>query len=714
MFRCSRQNYLPTTGIVGILIAMSSSPVNAQGIEEIVVTAQKREQSLQDVPASITAFSGDTLDRNGVRQVADFFRSVPGLHFGNHSDMKTSETSIRGIRSESRSAGQDPAVGYYLDEIFLGPGVSAGIDYYDIERIEVIRGPQGTLFGRNTIGGVVNITTRRPTDEFEGYIEVGAGNYSLIETKGAISGPLNDAVQGRLAFSYLDRDGFGENLVTGNDVEDANRQSIRGSLTAQPTENLEVFLSADYLRVDQNTNALETLAYSENPGNFLATFLGGFPGPNQDPYDRDTYGDIDPVEDLEMSGGTLHVTWSLPFGDLVSVSGYREHEYFSIYASEQTSARWTYSSFPEEVQRFSQEVRLVSTDEGNLDWILGAYYYSQETESEFFGLFGEDLLGFLGLPPGFFVFSTGQQEADSVAVFGNVTSRFADRWIFNLGARYTYDDKKIAYIQNDAIGVIGGSREFSSSKDFSEWTPTVSLTYELTDTKNLYATVSKGFKGGGFNDFIGDATAAGFEPETLWNYEAGFKGAFDDRKLVVNLSVFYMEWDDIQLQADNPNTPFFDPATRNAGSAHSQGLELEGLWQPIETLSFNAGLSLLEAEFDEGFLPNGTTPLRKIPRAPEYTANLEAKYRFNMTSRLKAEMSLQTNFVGPHYLDITNISESKVDSYEIVNAQVSISDSSEKWSVSLWAQNLNDNTHLTRFFDVLGNPLVGQHLVVLN
>ena len=206
----------------------------------------------------------------------------------------------------------------------------------------------------------------------------------------------------------------------------------------------------------------------------------------------------------------------------------------------------------------------------------------------------------------------------------------------------------------------------------------------------------------------------GFEPETLWNYEAGFKGAFDDRKLVVNLSVFYMEWDDIQLQADNPNTPFFDPATRNAGSAHSQGLELEGLWQPIETLSFNAGLSLLEAEFDEGFLPNGTTPLRKIPRAPEYTANLEAKYRFNMTSRLKAEMSLQTNFVGPHYLDITNISESKVDSYEIVNAQVSISDSSEKWSVSLWAQNLNDNTHLTRFFDVLGNPLVGQHLVVLN
>ena len=176
MFRCSRQNYLPTTGIVSVLIAMCSSPVNAQGIEEIVVTAQKREQSLQNVPASITAFSGDTLDRNGVRQVADFFRSVPGLHFGNHSDMKTSETSIRGIRSESRSAGQDPAVGYYLDEIFLGPGVSAGIDYYDIERIEVIRGPQGTLFGRNTIGGVVNITTRRPTDEFEGYIEVGAGN----------------------------------------------------------------------------------------------------------------------------------------------------------------------------------------------------------------------------------------------------------------------------------------------------------------------------------------------------------------------------------------------------------------------------------------------------------------------------------------------------------------------------------------------------------
>ena len=696
--------------------AAGASGPSADTLDEVVVTARKREESVQDVPISISVLGGDALAAKGIVDIRTFATQVPGLVFSNHADLKTNETSIRGVRSESRSAGQDPSVGYYLDEVYLGGGVSTAIDYFDLQRIEVLRGPQGALFGRNTIGGVISLSTRRPTFSPEGYIEAGVGNYGLLEGRAAVSGPLvADRLAGRLAVSIADRDGYAKNVSTGRDVEDLGRKSARASLLFTPGERTELLATFDYLRVKQNSNALETYAYSSGAGNLLARFIGGFPGPNRDPYDRRVHGDLDPVEDLEAYGAHLRATVDFGSVSLVSISGYREHEYYSIYDTEQTVARWTYSSFPESVRRFSQEIRRASAPGENLDWLAGVYFYRQHTINNFVGGFGVDALGVLRLPPGFSVSSVGDQETQSYAAFTNVTYRFTPMLSATLGVRYTRDKKDITYNQFDPIGVIGGSRQFTSEKTFSRATPSLTLSYSPSPELLVYGLVANGFKSGGFNDFIGDATAAGFEPEKLWNYELGVKAELLERRLTMNASAFLMRWSDIQLQADNPDTPFFDPATRNAGSAESRGLELEVRYRPAERLSLSLAAAATDAKFTEGFLPDGRTPLRQIPYSPQYTANVGAEYRVPLAgSALDVEFRLEGQMTGVDYLDTSNIRESRVDAWQEVNAWVTLLEREDRWSVSLWGRNLTDEVRPTRFFNVLTNPLVGQQLIALN
>jgi iron complex outermembrane receptor protein len=687
----------------------------AQAIEDIVVTAQKRQQRIVDVPASISAITGEQLERAGLNDIRTFAAQIPGLNFSNHADLKTSETSIRGVRSESRSAGQDPAVATYLDEVYLGGGVGAGIDFYDLERIEVLRGPQGALFGRNTIGGVISLTTRRPTFEPEAYLELGVGNYNLWEGRAAVSGPLvADKLAIRMAGLLTDRGGFTTNLSTGADIEQSKRRSVRGSVLLIAGERTEFLLTADYLDVNQRSNALETLSYASGAGNLLARAIGGFPGPNSDPFDRKVFGDFDPVERMKASGTSLRITVDLDQVELVSISGYREHSYFGRYDTEQTDATWTYSASPEDVWRASQEVRLTSTGGGPLQWVIGGFYFAQRTINEFRGEFGNDLLTTLRLPPGFFVSSYGNQKTTSYAGFGSATYAFTDRISVTAGARYTWDDKRIVYDQNDAIGVIGGSRSFEANRSFDAFTPNVSLNVKPSEDLLIYGLVSRGFKSGGFNDFIGDATAVGFGPETLWNFEAGVKGQAFDRRLQFSASAFTMQWKDIQLQADNPNTPFFDPATRNAGAARSRGLELEMQARPTEELRLSLAGALIDARFTEGFLPDGVTPLREIPNSPDYTLNLTGAYRVPISSSLDLEATGELLLVGRDVLDITNVASSEVAPYQQVNAFLVLSEKSGGWSITLWGRNLTNQVNIERYFGLLTNPLNGQELIALN
>ena len=338
------QNAVKATAIASVsAISLLGGLASAQAQEDaadtvtydtVVVTATKRAENIQDVPISVTAISGDQLDNLGVTDIQGVARRTPGLQFGNFSDLKLATTAIRGVNAiDATSAGKDPAVAYYLDEVFLGIGAGAAVDFFDIERVEVLRGPQGTLFGRNSIGGVINITTRKPSDEFEGSAQIEGGNLGYMLARGSMNVPIKeDLLAVKLSGSFMQRDGFTENRFLNIDTNDAIRRNARASIRFSPEGWGEYLLTADYRNYNQHSKQYETLSYDED-STFFAVATGNVPGfsavpLNTDPYDRDVYSDVIASERLEGFGVSLKSENDLGFADLIWVSAYREHEYF--------------------------------------------------------------------------------------------------------------------------------------------------------------------------------------------------------------------------------------------------------------------------------------------------------------------------------------------------------------------------------------------------
>ena len=684
------------------------------GIETIVVTARKREESIQETPISVTAFTEGMIDRAGITDIADVAIRTPGLAYGNYGDEKLSPTSLRGVIGGSGSAGADGAVGFYLDEVFLGQGVGATIDLFDMERIEVLRGPQGTLFGRNTIGGLIHYTTARPTDEFEAYLEAEIGDYDHRRIGGGVSGPLiGDRVSGRLAFVRNQRGGTSYNVVLDEEVNTEDSWSARGQILFDIGDRTEWRLSADYREVDQDSLVFETLNY--NPATTFTTVLdlNGLPR-NADPFDRNVYADDITYERSEAWGVASHFTTMIGDVELVNITAYRTHDYANRTDTDRSALEWAYDGDPEEVSRFSNELRL-SWSSGDFDWVGGLYYYQQETNNLSFIELGGDLMTLLGAPSlaGIRAGSDAAMDTTSIAVFGAGTWNVSDRLDFTLGGRYTTEEKSIDYSQSDPVGLLGGDFAVSAEDDWAEFTPSANVRFRFTSDVMGYATVSRGFKSGGFNDALGDANGISFDPETLWNYEAGLKTTLFNGLMQANVTAFYMDWSDIQVAGDNPATPVYDPIIVNAGAAHSQGLELEILAQPTENLTLGFNAALLEAEFDEGTLPNGA-PLADIPRAPDYTANLNAEYRAPLTPGTDWFVGGEVLMRGESYLTVDNQEDGHVDAYALVNLNIGLESSDGRWRINLWGRNIFDETVKERLFDLSNQDVVGQKFIVLN
>jgi iron complex outermembrane receptor protein len=349
-----------------------------KSLEKVVVTARKQQETALEAPLSVTAFTADTLINEGISDPNAVALRTPGMAYGNFGDSKLSPTSLRGVVGSSGSAGADPAVGYYLDEVFLGQGVGAAVDLFDLQQVEVLRGPQGTLFGRNAIGGAVSYTTARPTNEFEARLEAEAGNYDYYRIGGVISGPIaKDRVMGRLAVLKNERGGTSTNLLTGEKVNTQGSWSARGQLLFDISDKTEWLLTADYKEIDQKPLIFETLSYT--PGTTFDAVGGAFGITlNADPFDRKVLSDISPVETAELWGASSTFKTSIGGVDLINITSYREHDYYSRTDTDRSELSWIYDGDPETADRFSNELRLSWTS-GALDWILGAYYYSQNT-----------------------------------------------------------------------------------------------------------------------------------------------------------------------------------------------------------------------------------------------------------------------------------------------------------------------------------------------
>ena len=699
-------------------------------IEEIIVTAQKREQSLQDVPLSVAAFDESALRSIGVDSLDDLTLRTPNINYEQQSDIKLSTPTVRGVFG-GNSGGKEPALGVYVDEVYMGNSVAASLHLYDLERAEILRGPQGTLFGRNTTAGGLSYTTKRPSlEESGGYLSLRAGNFGLLRAQAAIGGPLVDGrLAGRIATVYHEREGFSDNVFLGRKVNDESYYALRASLLYQPDNRSDWRFTVDYRDLDQSPLAFETiqpnpliefgLPFPANPG---ATFQFSHDG---DPHNFSMSANFEGRETLDGFGAALHGT--MEFNELVfnSITAYRTHDYYSATDTDRTPIAWATDGDPEDQEQFSQEFRLTSSKGDRFDWIAGLYFFSQDTDNTSFATVEVDLVGWIGIPlnSALYAEARGIVETDSYAAFGQGIFRFSDKAAITVGLRVSRDEKSVTYRQDDESsafvpgGLVGVVPLFVDSASWTEPTGDFTFSYNWTDDWMGYLQVARGYKAGGYNDALGSSHNPSFDPEYVLNFEAGVKLGLANNRVLLNASAFSSRWDDIQISAfttiPGQEGLVFGVLTGNFGKAEANGLEVELQALATENLSLYANLGLLDGEITQGdpTLP-GEEPIiaagNKLP-GPEMSATVGGEMTWPLGD---GNITLRGDYVwtGERELILAgadgNNPAGHQDAFGLLNARLIYRDPDGAWELSIWGNNLTDERYNTRVIDFTFPPIL--------
>ena len=645
--RTSKIPCIVATVVAAILFTDATAvlkPVHAQGrssalLEEIVVTARKREENLQDAPIAVSAFTGDALDFRGVTEIGKLDQFVPNLVLNEsttYSNVTNAAVYIRGIGQNDFTPVIDPGVGIYVDGVYLGRSVGAVLDIVDVDRVEVLRGPQGTLFGRNTIGGAISLSSKKPDREFGGKVDVKYGTDDRFNVRGSVNIPLGDKLFARLSAATFMQDGYVTRVFDGEDLGDQDVVALRGALRWLPTNNLDINWSVDYSTENENGNpfvltgiqplnvgiltgggpsmtlAANTQAAQLATGGFASIFGGeffnvlhpsGFPfqflscfGPSNannpvcfnqqylDNGDKKLNYSTDPsYQKLDVWGTGLTVDWQVNENLKVkSISSLRGFEGDFEGDQDGSPIRVSYLIDIYQHEQFSQELQLLGTSFADrLDWIIGGYYFEEDGKNINPVRFSQVYLQ-----------SGGHYDADSWAVFAQGTWHFTDQLDLTFGLRYTEDTRDYLpdqYIEVLPIGPLPipgtniGDRplpfEWTSSQT-SELVPMVNLSYRWNESLMTYFTYSEGFKSGGYTQriFPPEPSTPSFDPEFVKSYEGGFKFDGWNDRLRFNVAVFFTDYTDLQLLVADPSR--LGPFVSNAGDAEVVGVELEMLLNP--------------------------------------------------------------------------------------------------------------------------------------
>ena len=627
---------------IAVSLALFNMQASAElGLEEIVVTAQKRSESLQDVGAAVSAIGADRLTDGGIGNLEDLQSALPSVSVG--SDFGQAKVFIRGIGLNSSFAGVDPSIALHVDGAVVSQSFAQLGSFFDLERVEVLRGPQGTLYGRNATGGSFNLITRKPTAETEGYARATIGEHSQFTFEGAVGGALSDNVRGRIAVRSDNRDGYGQNIVTGNDIDDSDKQSIRALLDIDLSEKANLLLSVEHHEEDDASLSLKFIEVSSevDPGLASAPGVGGFA-----PGIRDIASEIDPSNDRDTTSFTATLNWE--FNDnwsLTSVTNFRDFEALLIQDLDISS------NINDDVQnniiesdQFSQELQL-NYDGERLRGIIALYYFEEDlfnrNEIGFFSenaLDGQDFPLFANTQA---VLFTGDIETETTALFANFNYDLTDNLSLDIGARYTEETRSadtlrlfnFTHFGPDALNV---ATNFSDERDFDDFSPTIGLNWNVSDNVLAYATYSQGFKSGTIQ---GGQITPILDPEEIENYEIGFKGTFLDNRLRLNVSAFFYEFTDLQLDRTRAeNDGGFTAIFENASEAEGSGIELEASWLASENFRLDGYVGTLNTEFGEFFTDN---PLdaginlqnlegNNLRQSPELTWGVRGQYSLNL------------------------------------------------------------------------------------
>jgi len=672
-----------TPAALVLVSCLGSAPValgdtDEQFIEEIQVTALRRESSLADVPDSITVFDAQAIERAGIMRLNDVAALTPNLRFSDDQEVGVGTVTIRGV-TQNRGIGETP-VAFFVDGVSVNNSLLSTQDFFDVEQIEVLRGPQGALFGRNAVAGVINVTSRKPTSEFEAYTRARIADGDDYTVEGAVSGPLAKNVQARVAGYWQSRDGQIYNSTIDDVVDYKDSASVRATGLVQLSERLSLDLR--FQHADQEGGS----------GYFMPGSVNGL-------LNNTTYtvqSNLKGKSDVMFDEYTVKLDYVLPAFTFVSITGYNDLESNNDQDLDQTAQEFINIIVNDDATQFSQEFRLVSDSGSTLRWLAGAYYSDQTrdrslaTSLNVFGFIppGGDWSSenaiFVPQPPALL-----DEQYDTRAIYGQINYDLADHWEIVLAGRVDRVERE----NNTSNPAANGS------VSFTEFQPKVQLAWSPREDLNLFATYAEGFRPGGFNTLANAPEvqfATRFDSETLTNYEIGAKYQAREALLSINAALFYMDYDQQQFF-------LFDSlgsqALINADKSHIAGGEIEASWRPLDGLLLGAGYGFTDSEIESmAQAPGLSVPVsqiegREVPNAPVYSLNLLAEYTrqiagLDYTGRVEFERR------GKTYFTIDNLDYQ--DPYNIVNLRLGVS--GEQWRVTAFVDNVFDESWIDFYF----------------
>ena len=690
--------------LTGLLLAQpfpAMAQDGAQVIEEIVVSARKREENIQDVGIAVSALSQTEIEQAFARDLRDLVFVSPNLVLDDTAQGPggVAAAYIRGIGVSEVEKNFDPAVGVVVDGIFLGTMTGGITQAIDLESVEVLRGPQGTLFGRNTIGGVVHLRRSQPTGETGGKVRASYGNYDNLRLEGLVNFGLGDQVAVKLTGALDDQNkGYYDNVNTGRDEGRIEYQSFGANVLLTPSETLELEYTAQIERTDQDTPPLLNVG---QPGQLFCSAFGFCSPDLKTPVSGDrwkTTQDLVGPNDATFDADThiLELRWSLTESlSLDYIFGSWETEETVLTDWDAVAPELFHTTRPAEYEQTSHELRLTLDDPGaRLRGTAGVYVWDSEYEirlRSYIGFAVPNLV--LDLP------QTSRQDSQSWALFFEADYDLTDRLTLNFGGRYTEDEK-----DTDQAGIVTAA----ASDDWSKFTPKAGLLYRLNDDAAIYGTYSVGYRSGGFNgrvDSLETATTP-YDEETVTNYEVGLKSDWLDGSLRINVAAFLMDYEDkqeeLQLPSATSGTGQVTLVT-NASTAEMYGLELDVHWLPAPGLSLRGNLGLLDAQYDdfEFLAPTGVRDLSHldIRRAPDLTAALSATYEWTLGTG-RAWMVFGWRYLGKHEVDFANKPELTNSAQHLINASANVEIGAVRFS--LFGRNLAKEDGYGIGFDVAG------------
>jgi iron complex outermembrane receptor protein len=739
------------TSALGFSLLVLAGPLSAQVLEEIIVTAQKREEAAQNVANPVSVFSAEDIQSFGIKEPKDLAMQTPGLltKLGPNG-LLTVSFYLRGVGLNDFSGTVDSSVGVYVDEVYKPTPDTLNFAIMDVERVEVLKGPQGTLYGRNSTGGAVNIISARPTEEVEGYVRAGYERYDAATAEAALSGPIMKQLLGRISVAGQLKDsdsGYSFNRFTGNTIGDDDRAALRGQLHWLPRDDFDIRVVYNYGYQESEQPLLEGIqAFDPATGGVCAPVIAGRRAEGEcvglppllhfDPDDNrfDTEADVEPMVEIEDHNAALHVNWRLPRFAITAITGYENFE--KEQAQDLDASRFRIGNndtINSQVDSISQEVRFTSDESWPFSWILGGFYF--DSDINWFQTI--DLRDAVGVDTS----NGADQDTESWAVFGDVTIPVADRFELEGGVRFTHEERD--WFGGSVVGTFssleealaltpapplsalpvppgcclfgpvmqGGPLDFDTHIEEDNVDFRAALKFHLNDDMMFYMSVSEGFRSGGFSGavILSQAALEPFDVESLRAYEGGFKMNLMNGRMQFNASGFFYDFEG--YQATFVRGTEVSARLQNAGDVEIFGAEATVKWLITDLLYVDGGLTWLDNEIvdsDVGLVPleDLTAPPvsiegNEITNAPEWSFNGRARYELPMVGSFRPYLQGDFKYVDEHFLEPNNRLILQEDGYFLLNGRLSFEQENGPWYAGAWVRNLTDEQYLSSGQDVI-------------